>query len=155
LNNLNERTHNLREENDTDKHEEDTNKHFIPRNWEVITIPNSRKSCQSKVADNNSLSAEVLRTVFINPSFITAEFMSIITKTVQSQAFLISKKLVQIERRNECLAFFLIFLCVDVPDNKPPETSDEVSDHENDNNQSEDFVSVHEHVLRLESISPG
>jgi hypothetical protein len=73
LDNFDERSHDLREEDDTNQHENDPNEFLIPRDGIIVSIANCRKSCESEVANHDSLGHERLFAVRFNPFFIRAK----------------------------------------------------------------------------------
>jgi hypothetical protein len=53
---------------------------------------------------------------------------------------------------DEGVLFLNILLRVDVPNKEPPEAGDYVSDHKYNDDQTEDLVRVHDHILGLDPV---
>lgn len=60
--------------------------------------------------------------------------------------------LVKLVGRDESIVIVYVLLGVDISDEKPPKACNDICDHEHNDNESENFVGVHDHVLGLDSI---
>jgi hypothetical protein len=67
---------------------------------------------------------------------------------------LLIKQLVHHVILNEGVSLFDVLRRVDVSGEQPPEAADEVCYHENNQDQPENLVGVHDDVETLESVSP-
>jgi hypothetical protein len=166
LNNLNERTHDLRETNDTNEHVADTDQDLVYRNRVVVTITNSGQRGQGKVANNNDLSENVRFTIYFVPRFVIFDycssvlarviFRSLIRIAVRSVTLIrhaINKHLVKFVRRDKRVLLLNIIVGIDVFHEEPPEASNNIRDHKDNNDESENLVRVHHHVLSLDTVS--
>lgn len=53
---------------------------------------------------------------------------------------------------DESILVFDVFFSVDILDQEPPETRNNIGDHEHDDDKSEYLVRVHHHILGLDTI---
>jgi len=74
---------------------------------------------------------------------------------MQVKAFLAVEQLIHLEVLDEGITLLYVLWSVHVSCKKPPKASNEVRDHEDDDNESENLVSVHNNIETLEPISSG
>ena len=86
---------------------------------------------------------------------VFTQWTGIILETPEVYALLVLIELIHHKVVNEGVLFLEVFRSVYVTSKEPPEAADEVSDHEDDHNQSEDFIDVHGDVETLETVGSG
>ena len=67
---------------------------------------------------------------------------------------LASEHFIEEIRRDERVLVVNVGLSVDILDEEPPEAGNDVRDHEYDDDETEDLVGVHHHVLGLDTVGP-
>ena len=164
LDDFDERTHDLRKEDDSEEDEDDTDEHLSDRYREIVTVSYCREGGQSVVAGNDALSGVVLVTILTLPQMILGNFtlfgqpfftrllklfntFFLVTSRGHRKVALFHVNLIEIPVALEGVIQVNVFIRVDQLDHPPPEAADLVGYDESDQNQSNDFVSVHRDLL--------
>lgn len=162
LDDLNERTHNLREANNTDKHIANTDQNLVDRNGVVVAVANRGQCRQREIADDDDLGQDVVVTIHIVPRLAFFDFFKSVPARVVFVVAVVAvalirhavlEDLVKLVGRDERVLISDVVFRVDALHQEPPEAGNDVRDHEYNNDESENLVRVHHHVLSLDSVS--